>query len=85
MLVGALLIAISAFWRGAADDAFSLCWRCVLVLAGRSFPRGGPPKGLSVPGLKGRQRGLAMGIYIPGPGMVRSQFVVDQRVVNAAI
>ena len=24
MLVGALLIAISAFWRGAADDAFSL-------------------------------------------------------------
>ena len=57
MLVGALLIAISAFWRGAADDAFSLLLAVVcLASAGRSFLQE-PPR-LSVPGFKVGNEGL---------------------------
>ena len=68
MLVGALLIAISAFWRGAADDAFSLLLAVAVFGLGGPIISAGAPKVVSA-WFQGRQRGLAMGIYITGPGI----------------
>jgi len=68
MLGGALLMAVSAFWRSIATDEISL------LLAVGVFGLGGPiistgaPKVVSA-WFESRQRGLAMGIYVTGPGI----------------
>jgi len=68
MLGGALLMAVSAFWRSIANDEISL------LLAVGVFGLGGPiistgaPKVVSA-WFESRQRGLAMGIYVTGPGI----------------
>ena len=68
MLCGALLIAVSAFWRSIATDEISLLFAVAVFGLGGPIISTGAPKVVSA-WFKSRQRGLAMGIYVTGPGI----------------
>jgi len=68
MLVGAALITVSAFWRSIADDPYSLLLAVGVFGLGGPIISAGAPKVVST-WFQGKQRGLAMGIYITGPGI----------------
>jgi cyanate permease len=68
LFLAALLMALSGGLRGLAEGQLTL------VLAVAVFGLGGPMISIGAPKLiallfEGRERGLAMGIYITGPGM----------------
>ena len=68
MLGGALLMAISAFWRSVATDEISLLLAVGIFGLGGPIISTGAPKVVSA-WFESRQRGLAMGIYVTGPGI----------------
>ena len=68
MLGGALLIGVSAFWRSIADDEISLLLAVGIFGLGGPIVSTGAPKVISA-WFDGKQRGLAMGIYVTGPGI----------------
>jgi len=68
MLGGALLMAVSAFWRSIATDEISLLLAVAVFGLGGPIISTGAPKVVSA-WFESRQRGLAMGIYVTGPGI----------------
>ncbi len=68
MLGGALLMAVSAFWRSIATDEISLLFAVGVFGLGGPIISTGAPKVVSA-WFESRQRGLAMGIYVTGPGI----------------
>ena len=68
MLGGSLLMAISAFWRSFATDEISLLFAVGVFGLGGPIISTGAPKVVSA-WFESRQRGLAMGIYVTGPGI----------------
>ena len=68
MLGGALLMAVSAFWRSIATDEISLLFAVAVFGLGGPIISTGAPKVVSA-WFESRQRGLAMGIYVTGPGI----------------
>ena len=68
MLGGALLMAISAFWRSVATDEVSLLLAVGIFGLGGPIISTGAPKVVSA-WFESSQRGLAMGIYVTGPGI----------------
>ncbi len=68
MLAGAMLMALSAFWRSVATDEVSLLLAVGIFGLGGPIISTGAPKVVSA-WFKSRQRGLAMGIYVTGPGI----------------
>lgn len=65
---GALLVAISAFGRSFAENYNELLIMVMLFGVGGSFISIGSPK-LIAEWFQGKSRGIAMGIYITGPGI----------------
>jgi cyanate permease len=68
LLIGALSIALSAAWRGAAGDATALLAAVMLFGVGGPIVSAGAPKVIAT-WFQGPSRGLAMGIYITGPAV----------------
>ena len=68
MLGGALLMVVSAFWRSIATDEISLLLAVAVFGLGGPIISTGAPKVVSA-WFESRQRGLAMGIYVTGPGI----------------
>ena len=68
MLGGALLMAVSAFWRSIATDGISLLFAVAVCGLGGVIISTGAPKIVSA-WFESRQRGLAMGIYVTGTGI----------------
>ena len=68
LLLGALSIALSAAWRGAAGDATALLAAVMLFGVGGPIISAGAPKVIAT-WFQGPSRGLAMGVYITGPAV----------------
>ncbi len=68
LLLGALLIAASAFGRALANDYWSLLLAVMLFGLGGPIISSGAPKVVAEL-FSGSQRGLAMGIYMTGPAI----------------
>lgn len=68
IFLGGLLIALSGLCRGWADDFTTLLFAVALFGLGGPLISAGAPKIVSEH-FEGSQRGLAMGIYITGPGI----------------
>ena len=66
LLIGALLIAVSAIGRSLAQDYWSLLLAVMLFGIGGPIISSGAPKVVAEL-FSGSQRGLAMGIYMTGP------------------
>ncbi|MSP67514.1 MAG: MFS transporter [Alphaproteobacteria bacterium] len=66
LFLGALLIAGSGLARGLAIDYLTLCAAVALFGFGGPIVSAGAPKVISL-WFQGRERGLAMGLYITGP------------------
>ena len=65
---GARLMAVSAFWCSIATDEISLLLAVAVFGLGGPIISTGAPKVVSA-WFESRQRGLAMGIYVTGPGI----------------
>jgi MFS family permease len=68
IFAGVLLIALSALLRGLAVDFWSLCLAVGLFGVGGPLVSAGAPKVVSI-WFHGRDRGLAMGLYMTGPSI----------------
>ena len=68
IFAGILLIALSALLRGLAIDFWSLCLAVGLFGIGGPLISAGAPKVASA-WFRGRDRGLAMGLYMTGPSI----------------
>ena len=68
LLIGALLIAVSAIGRSLAQDYWSLLLAVMLFGIGGPIISSGAPKVVAEL-FSGSQRGLAMGIYMTGPAI----------------
>lgn len=68
VFLGALIVALSGFLRGVADDVVMLYVAVALFGIGGPIVSVGAPKEIAR-WFKGKDRGLAMGIYITGPAM----------------
>ena len=68
VFLGALVIAASGALRSLADDYLTLCLGVAVFGIGGPIVSAGAPKIVSL-WFKGRERGLAMGIYITGPAL----------------
>ncbi len=68
LVIGVVLIAVSAFGRSWADDYWQLLIAVMLFGIGGPIVSSGAPKVVTSI-FEGSQRGLAMGIYMTGPTM----------------
>lgn len=68
IFVGVAIIAASAAARGLATDYLTLCLAVGLFGIGGPIISAGAPKTIAQ-WFKGKERGLAMGIYMTGPGL----------------
>jgi MFS transporter, CP family, cyanate transporter len=68
VFIGAFIVAISAALRAFAGDFLSLCLAVGLFGIGGPIVSAGAPKVISL-WFRGRDRGMAMGIYITGPAV----------------
>jgi CP family cyanate transporter-like MFS transporter len=68
LLIGALLIALSAFGRSVARDYWDLLVAVMVFGVGGPIVSAGAPK-VVTQWFTGSQRGLAMGIYMTGPAV----------------
>ena len=68
LAIGALIIGLSGIFRGFAEEYIDLLIAVALFGLGGPLISAGAPKVVSER-FKGKDRGLAMGIYITGPGI----------------
>ncbi|MBX9606033.1 MAG: MFS transporter [Gammaproteobacteria bacterium] len=68
LLLGALCVAASAYWRGEATSFAGLAAAVMLFGVGGPIISAGAPKVIAQ-WFQGPSRGLAMGIYITGPAL----------------
>ena len=68
LAIGALIIGLSGIFRGFAEEYIDLLIAVALFGLGGPLISAGAPKVVSEH-FKGKDRGLAMGIYITGPGI----------------
>ncbi len=68
ILIGIALVSLSIFWRGVAEDYWSLLLAVMLFGLGGPIISSGAPK-MVTELFTGSQRGFAMGIYMTGPAM----------------
>ena len=68
LIIGSLLIALSVFTRGTADNFFELILAVMLFGLGGPIISAGAPKVIAE-WFTGSSRGMAMGIYMTGPAI----------------
>ncbi|MEM7218964.1 MAG: MFS transporter [Pseudomonadota bacterium] len=68
LLIGALLLSLSAFGRSVADGYWAFLFAVMVFGLGGPIVSSGAPKVISE-WFVGRERGLAMGIYMTGPAL----------------